>query len=57
VLLLADLPERFTWTDIAEVWDVNRRTAFYRIRKFLEKDQLTPGDDKYASVTFLHEAT
>ncbi len=25
MLLLADLPERFTWTDIAEVWDVNRR--------------------------------
>ena len=38
MLLLAELPERFTWTDIAEVWEVTRRSTFYRTRKLLEKD-------------------
>ncbi len=38
VLLIADLPDSFSWTDVAQVWGVNRRTAFYRINKLLDKN-------------------
>ena len=38
VLLMADLPDPFSWRDVAEIWGVNRREAFDRLNKIVEKN-------------------
>ncbi len=38
VLLMADLPDPFSWRDVAEIWGVHRREAFDRLNKIVEKN-------------------
>ena len=38
MLLLADLPDPFSWKDVAEIGGITRRVAFDRLNKLVEKN-------------------
>ncbi len=50
-VLLADLPERFGWKDVAEVWGVSRPAAFKRLAQLVEKNLVYPAGPGFYRVS------